>query len=200
MSDTVLNTSVAGFSYPYEEEYVPLVSVHTNASKTVRDAYTHSTHDWMRYNIQMNDLTDAQKVTLMAFVRGVKGNGDNFLFQDTYGWGYAVARQSIGTGDGSEQHFQLYQTVGSTNYDRWDIVVGSVSIWVANTLKTETAHYSVDYTSSGIVTIGSAPTGGQAVEAAFSFYRRCRFTGSFKNIYAAYAMNNMSLSFAEEGI
>jgi uncharacterized protein (TIGR02217 family) len=177
------------------------VSVHTNASKTVRDAYTHSTHDWMRYSIHMNDLTDAQKVTLMAFVRGVKGNGDNFLFQDTYGWGYAVTKQTIATGDGATKTFQLLQTVGSTNYDRWDIINdGTLAVYVNDVLQTYTTHYTCDFTSSGVITFGSAPGNGLAVAAAFGFYRRCRFTGSFKNIYAAYAMNNMSLSFAEEGI
>jgi uncharacterized protein (TIGR02217 family) len=133
------------------------------------------------------------------------GNGDNFLFQDSYGVGYAVARQSIGTGDGSDDTWQLYQTVtsGSTtrNFDRWDIIAASVSVWVNNALQTEGVDYNLDYSSSGLITFiaGHIP-GAVAIEAAFSYYRRCRFTGSLGGILRAYNAGGMQLTFAEEGI
>lgn len=207
MSDEIFWSNVRAPSFPYQYSMNPMNSIHQNASGTVRDSFSHSDHDWMRYSIQMNLLSDAQRTAVINFLRAMGGNLSNFLFQDLYGVGYSVARNSLGTGDGSEAHFQLREvvTVGSTTkyYDRWDIINdGTLQVWVNNVLQTYTTHYTCDFTSSGLITFeaGAIPGAGHAVEAAFGYYRRCRFTGSLEGIMSAYASHDIALTLAEEGI
>ena len=65
---------------------------------------------------------------------------------------------------------------------------------------TETTHYTVDYTDSGIVTFtpGNIPAGAETVEAAFQYYRRCRFDTDFSDIEKAYESGDVpNISFTE---
>lgn len=88
--------------------------------------------------------------------------------------------QSIGTGDGAEDDFQLVKAYGSA-YAPWSRtiskpVAGTVRVAVAGVEKTEGTHWTVD-TTTGIVTfdVGSIPTAGQAVTAGYEFDVPARF-------------------------
>lgn len=88
--------------------------------------------------------------------------------------------QSIGTGDGVEDDFQLVKAYGSA-YAPWSRtiskpVAGTVRVAVAGVEKTEGTHWTVD-TTTGIVTfdVGSIPTAGQAVTAGYEFDVPARF-------------------------
>ena len=87
---------------------------------------------------------------------------------------------NIGTGDGAVVDFQLIKSYGLVYVVNRVIqlpVEGTVAITVAGVPKTETTHYTVDY-STGMVTFtgGSIPTGGQVVRASFEFDVPVRFT------------------------
>lgn len=206
MSNEVFWSNVRAPSFPYGYDMISMNSIHQNATGTVRDSFSHSDHDWMRYSIQMNLLSDVQRTAVLNFLRAMGGNLSNFLFQDFYGMGYTVARNTIGTGDGVKTVFQLRETVtiGATtkHYERWDIINDStLQVWVNGVLQTYATHYTCNFTSSGIITFtsGNIPAVGQAVEAAFGYYRRCRFTGSLSGIMSAYASHDINLTLAEEG-
>jgi len=134
--------------------------------------------------------------TLWDFYRTIGGRQDTFLFKDLLH--STVARNTIGTGDGSEDEYQLLEVAGSQSFSRWDIINPSVSIWVNSVLQTETTHYTVDYTDSGIVTFVTPPPSAQLVEAAFQYYRRCRFDNDFVDVEKAYESGDVAnLSFTE---
>jgi len=205
MSDEVLNDVLTReFSFPYRCGYKTNTTVQKNAIGTVKQAFSHDTHDWATYTLQWAQLTEAQRVSLWEFIKAHGGNAENWLFKDTYGFGYEVARQSIGTGDAVEDEFQLIETYTSgaatQDCERWDIIAGSVSVWVATVLQTEGVHYTVDYTSSGLVTFVAPPAGAAAVEAAFSYYRRCRFVGDLGHMLSDYDNYDMPVAFEEEGV
>ena len=210
MSDEIIN-DLANIHPALTSELVPLVSIHGDPAGTIQQSQIHSTHDWMRYVINFDLLSQSEAQTVMQFMQAMLGTADNFLYKDEFGPGhYQVARQTIGTGDGADATWQLYETVtsGSTsrNFNRWDILTSAEgtapSIWVAGVLKTETTHYTIDYKEGGVVTFtgGNIPTGGQNIEAQFEFFRRCRFTGDMQDIYRAYNAEGFRLAFTEEGI
>ncbi len=206
MSEEVINDTVDFFSYPYEAEMKPLIDTFTNPSGKVPQTFTFDGHDYVTYFLNLNQMNSTNRDLLFDFIKAMQGNANNFLLKDEYGFGYQVARNTIGTGDGAEDEFQMKEvaTVGSqtTNYDRWDIIASSYSVWVDGNLQTEGGgnDYTVDRTSSGIITFeaGSIPANLKVVEASFSYYRRVRFQGSWKNILRAYDSNNMKIVMVEE--
>lgn len=184
---------------------MPLIDAFRNPSGKVPQTFTFDGHDYVTYFVNLNQMDSTNRDLLHDFVMAMQGNANNFLLRDDWGFGYQVARQSIGTGDGSDTTFQLIETrtVGSqsTDYERWDIVSGSVNVWVDNAAQTGGGvDYTVDLSSSGIITFeaGSIPANEKDVEASFNFYRRVRFGGSFKNILRAFDSNNMKLVMVEE--
>lgn len=95
--------------------------------------------------------------------------------------------QVIGTGDGSNDTFQLKKayTSGATTYTRTikKPVSGTVRVAVAGVEKTITTHFTVDTTTGEITfTMGNIPTLGQSVTAGFEFDVPCRFDQDELNI------------------
>jgi uncharacterized protein (TIGR02217 family) len=89
----------------------------------------------------------------------------------------------IGIGDGATATFQLrksYVAGSTTKYRTITLPIsGSVKIAVNGVYKTETTHYTVDY-STGIVTFsgGNIPANGHDVTAGFKFRCKVRFEGN----------------------
>ena len=120
-----------------------------------------------------SELHDALK---LYYAR--KGRAYPFRFKD---WSdYQMTAQAIGTGDGSDATWQLIKTYtdGVNTYTRTIQlpVSGTLLVYVAAVLKTETTHYTVNY-STGLITFtgGNIPSGGQAITATCEFDVPVRF-------------------------
>lgn len=114
---------------------------------------------------------------LVSFYLAVKGMWLAFLwkdFQDYTGWGQQNC--SPATGNGSNTIFQLQKTytVPSplTSYVRTvkKPKNGTVKIYKAGVLQTETTHYTVNY-STGVVTFVTAPANGNTIKAEYEYYK-----------------------------
>lgn len=206
MSNEVLNDSINHFSYPYNYQQNFYNSVQTNPQGVVKQVFSHTEHDFMRYSIDLADYTDAQIDTIADFIQAHGGDRENFLFMDVYGYGYEVARQEIATGDGSETEFQLIETVSvgsqSIDYQRWDIIADSYTVWVDDAEQAEggASDYTLDTTESGIVTFNSAPANTLSIEASFNYYRRCRFVEIPQIAFDKYDTHSTVLVFEEEAV
>lgn len=200
MSDLRIDQLSKFFSYPYECEYRPLVTVTGNPYNTVKQSLVHDEHDWMVYSVNFNILTDAQKEELFNFVRVLGGNEDSFLLKDEFGAGYEATRNTIATADGTESVFQLKDTIeynsSSKQVERWDIIEDSETIWLDGV--EQTSGYSITWKESGEIDFGSNVGAGVVIDAEFEYLRRCRFTSGFRSIFSAYNNSNFSLTFAEE--
>lgn len=199
MSDTVLNTYLTsgGIQFPYTRRIIGLKQTVIEAANGVNQIVTHTSTDRMRFTLNLRDYSRTLREALLGFYLTLPGRQDTFLFKDEMN--YAVSRLTIGTGDGVEDDFQLIQTYGSTSYNRKNIIDGSQTVYVADAAKTEGVDYSLDDTDSGIVHFlaGKIPTAGQAIEAAFQFYRRCRFVTEWEDIERYYDGADIALVFDE---
>jgi len=114
---------------------------------------------------------------VIALFRDRRGPAYPFRFKD---WeDYQATNVSIGTGDGSLASFQLvkvYSKIFETIRAIQLPVEDTVQIKVAGVLKTETTHYTVNY-STGLVTFtsGNIPAAAQAITATFEFDVPVRF-------------------------
>lgn len=131
-----------------------------------------------KYDISYGIQTKQDFSDVLEFFYARRGRAHSFRFKD---WSdFELIRQNIGTGDGADATWQIFKryTDSGGTYDRdlTKIVSGTVSVWVASTLKTETTHYTVNY-STGVITFtgGNIPTGGQAIEVECEFDVPCRF-------------------------
>ena len=118
---------------------------------------------------------------LIAFFRARRGKAHAFRFKD---WSdYRLARQTIGTGDGTTKTFQIAKTyVDDGGYatvrDITKPVLTTVKVWKAGVLLA--TGYTVDGLT-GVVTFTAAPADGQAVECECEFDVPARFdTDSMK--------------------
>lgn len=135
-------------------------------------------------------LDDGGVEDLSAIVkmhRRMRGNYGTFPFRD---WSdYQVTNGYIGTGDGSNDEFQLvkrYLYDANSNDVDDDAVEfvrtvtlpesGTVRIFVAGVEKTITTHWTVSLTT-GLVTftVGNEPANGERVTATFDFNKHVRF-------------------------
>lgn len=135
------------------------------------------------------DLADLQ-----AFVLARQGALHGFRFKDwadyssdATGMGTPAADdQEIGTGDALETVFQLVKvyTSGGESITRTITkpVDGTVLVAVDGVTKTEGVDYTVNYTT-GQVTFGTAPPGGDAVTAGFQFEVPVRFGQDVDQIF-----------------
>lgn len=134
-----------------------------------------------QFNVVEGVKTPEALAELRAFFLARKGPANSFLYKDWQDYhsnptspGHTgqpgVADQLIGTGNGSQTAFQLIKTYtsGPTTYTRKIScpVEATVRVWVNNV---EIFTFSVN-TTTGVVTIASAPASGHAVEASFEFY------------------------------
>jgi uncharacterized protein (TIGR02217 family) len=109
----------------------------------------------------------ADFVTLFGFLNSLYGRTLAFLYKDEYD--NAVTNQPIATGDGTTTIFQLQRSLGGSI----DPVFAPIASGMIVTLGgTPTVAYTVDITS-GLITFASAPGGGVAIAASFSYYWRC---------------------------
>lgn len=144
--------------------------------------------EWdVQHGLQDQAAVDA----LIAFYRAREGMAHGFRFKD---WSdYTLARQNIGTTDGSTATFQIFKRYTSlVNYDRTIAkpVAGAVQVWVNNVSIAEgggTSQFAVN-TATGIVTLGStlAAQNGTAVEAACEFDVPARFNLDKMNVTIAF--------------
>jgi len=128
---------------------------------------------------------------LVQFFNAMQGRAHAFRWKDWLDFkscdaADTIARtdQTIGTGDGVEDEFQLVkiytQTDGSNTVTTTRTITkpvsGTVLIEVNGALQTETTDYTIDYTT-GLVTFeaGSIPADTHVVKAGFEFDVPCRF-------------------------
>lgn len=139
------------------------------------------------YDVAHGIKTQAELDQLLAFFYARRAKAYGFRFKDWSDYKScsatktpAAADQSLGTGDGTNRVFQLVKTYSDAadSYVRTinKPVSGTVKIAVDGVLKTETTHYTIDYTT-GVVTftVGNAPGSGAAVTAGYEFDVPCRF-------------------------
>lgn len=198
MSNSVLNDSLAtNPMFPYLRTPIDTTGVIQNPNGRTW-AFRNSVHDLLQYTVNLYMYTESERDDVKDFYDQHYGSYDTFLWQDVAH--YAVARQTIGTGDGSETDFQLIETIGSEDFDRYNIIDASQTVWVNSVQQTEGAgdDYTLDDTDSGLVVfnVGSIPANGHAVEAAFSYYRRCRFL-SYAESYTSNDLVDIKLHFTE---
>jgi uncharacterized protein (TIGR02217 family) len=129
------------------------------------------------YDVSYGVRSRAELSEVIKLFRDRRGPAYPFRFKD---WSdYQATDVSIGTGDGSLASFQLvksYTEIFETTRAIQLPVEGTVQIEVAGVPKTETTHYTVNY-STGLITFvgGSIPTTGQVITATFEFDVPVRF-------------------------
>lgn len=122
---------------------------------------------------------------ILHFFYARRGMAHSFPFKDWSDFEIGVDAdddfESIGTGDGTTDDFQITKTynIGSSyTYTRTITkpVSGTLRVFVAGVEKTETTHYTVDYLT-GIITFtgGNTPTLGQDVAVITEFNVPVRF-------------------------
>mgnify|MGYP003455975759 CR=1 FL=1 len=118
-------------------------------------------------------LEDARD--LQTFFHGAKGAEQSFLIKDVTD--FQIERTNIGTGNGAATTFQLIKIYSQgilPNYSRTITKpkavegVGGVRVWV-NNVELSTSAFSFSSTT-GIITLSSAPANGHAVEASCDEY------------------------------
>lgn len=134
-----------------------------------------------RYNIGTAIRTNSAMATIRSFFNARRGSGYAFRFKD---WlDYELARQNIGTTNGSLATFQIFKryTDGAYAWDRklTKPVSGTVRCWqngVERTIGAGASQFQVNLLT-GIVTLGAtlAATTGQVVEVQCEFDVPVRF-------------------------
>jgi uncharacterized protein (TIGR02217 family) len=133
------------------------------------------------YNAAFNIKTYDDIATLQEFFHLCKGREQSFLVKDYAD--FQIPRTQIGTGDNSDTTFQLVKKYTDGVLGTYTRTItkpkqlegaGGVRVWVNNSeLATNQFSFSE---STGIITTGSAPTTGHAVEASCDeFYVPVRF-------------------------
>ena len=159
--------------------------VQIKSGRTVRNQnWTYPLH---RYNVATGIKSEDDYETLLDFFNAVAGRASGFRYKDwrdykscSIGDTPANDDQTIGTGDGAEDDYQIIKTYTAGALSNQRIISkpinGTLVVAVAGTAKTETTHYTVDYTT-GIITFtaGNVPTTGQAVTCGYEFDTPCEF-------------------------
>ncbi len=127
-----------------------------------------------RWDVASGLKNQTQLDTLLAFFRGRKGRAHGFRFKD---WSdFRATGQLIGTGDGTNKTFQLVKNytsgAGSESRIIKKPVSGTTKIYLNGVQLT--SGWSIS-SSTGIVTINTAPSNGVPVTADFEFDVPVRF-------------------------
>lgn len=147
----------------------------------------------MRFNLAKNIRTVNDIYDVLSLFNVMNGPLHSFAIKDILDFkscapatDAAFTDAAIGTGDGVTAAFQLKKQYKVTLVDGVTVIAvdrtiylpvqGKLLVGVAGTLKTETTHYTVNY-STGVITFtgGNIPTAGQAVTAGFEFNTKVRF-------------------------
>ena len=127
-----------------------------------------------RWDVASGLKNQTQLDTLLAFFRGRKGRAHGFRFKD---WSdFRATGQLIGTGDGTNKTFQLVKNYTSGAGSESRIIKKPVSGTTKINLNGVqlTSGWSIS-SSTGIVTINTAPSNGVPVTADFEFDVPVRF-------------------------
>lgn len=127
-----------------------------------------------RYNVAHGVKTQSQLDELIAFFRARQGKAIGFRFKD---WtDYQAVAQNIGTGNGSQNVFQLTKkytsSVTVTRVIKKPVNNSALKIYLNAAL--QSSGYTVNY-ATGTVTFTTAPGSGVAVTADFEFDVPVRF-------------------------
>lgn len=134
-----------------------------------------------RWNVGTGLQDDDDIAALIAFFRARYGRLHAFRFKDFAD--FEVARQAIGTTDGSDATWQLFKTYtsGATTVNRTITrpVSGTVRVWVDGSecaLGAGASQFQVNL-STGVITLGStlAALSAKVIEAACQFDVPARF-------------------------
>lgn len=117
---------------------------------------------------------------IAGFYMAVQGMADDWLLDESdFDGDGSVSNAQFGTGDGETLSFQLTRQIGSgpstptgSGTDIIQDLNGTPQIYVGGILQA-TNTYTLG--STGIVTFGTAPSEGVALNWNGAFYRRCRF-------------------------
>lgn len=133
------------------------------------------------WNVGTGLKDEADIAITIAFFRARRGRLNSFRFKD---WSdYELARQAIGTTDGTDATWQVFKnyTSGPTTVARplTKLVSGTVRCWVNAseiTLGAGAGEFTVDL-ATGMITLGAtlAATTGQVIEAECEFDVPARF-------------------------
>lgn len=140
-----------------------------------------------QYDVAYGINTVARLENLISFFHVVAGKAIGFRYKDWLDY-KSCARSAtptnadvqIGTGTGALSTFQIIKTYTQGSYNRFRKILkpvsGTLLVSVAGIAKTETTHYTVNYTT-GIITFtgGNIPTAGQAVNCGYEFDVPVRF-------------------------
>lgn len=127
-----------------------------------------------RYNVAHGVKTKVQLESLIAFFRARKGRAIGFRFKD---WtDFKVTGQSLGTGNGVLNQFQLIKTYSNGGTEEYRTISkpvnSTVKIYKAGVL--QTSGVTINHTT-GLVVFTTAPNSGQAITADFEFDVPVRF-------------------------
>lgn len=195
MSNSLLPTPI-GISWSVHKKptFSNLVQ-RSAAGREVRAAlWVYPIYEWdLTYEYLPDDSTDALK-TYLGFFLQRQGAYDSFLYADPNDT--SVTDQSIGTGNGSNQDFQLVRTYGGFTEPVYDIAASPAPVIKVNGVtKSTPADYTIN--STGMVHFTSAPGGSQPVTATFTYYWRVRFkedAADFENFaYKLFALKRITL-------
>jgi uncharacterized protein (TIGR02217 family) len=139
------------------------------------------------YNAAFGVKTKVDISTLEHFFHTVRGRHMGFLLKDYADYNFTDALGNINyqglhgvdPADGSQTQWQIFKayTDALSQYVTRDIKFpkqGTVSVKVGGVLKTETTHYTVNY-STGVITFLTAPANGTTIEVKCEFYVPVRF-------------------------
>jgi uncharacterized protein (TIGR02217 family) len=123
----------------------------------------------LTYDLLRDDATNELR-TLMGFFLQRQGSFDSFLYSDPTD--NAVTGQLIGTGNATTKIFQMTRTLGGFVEPVFD-VSGTPTIKLNGVTQATPGQYTIS--SSGVVTLVTAPASGVTITGDFSYYFRCRF-------------------------
>lgn len=165
--------------------YSTTIEINSAGIETRNQNWSYPRHEWdVAYGIN----TQAKLENLISFFHVAAGRANTFLFKDWLDYKsttlmsstVSATDQTIGTGDGAEDEFQLVKVYTQSGYSRtrniYKPVTGSVRVAVDGVEKTVSVDFGCS-TTTGIVTFaaGSIPTAGQVITAGFEFYVPVRF-------------------------
>ncbi len=183
MGDTVLNDATGFDVYiPYKRTLIGMLDEIAESETGVQQVFDFTDEDRLAFSLNMTNVSSTVRDNIAEFYFGLPGRKDTFLFYDPAD--YVVTRQNIGTGDGVEDTFQLIQTKdGISSYDRKNIIAASYSVWANTVLQEDTVKYNLGLIDSGnVVFTGGNIPGAVAIEAAYSYLRRCRFINKWEDV------------------
>ncbi len=154
-------------------------------------------HSRRRYDAGLGLRSLDDVAALIAFFEARRGQVYGFRWKDWSDYKSSLASgvvaafdQMIGTGDGATTQFQLIKTYrsGQETYVRPVVkpVAGTVLVAVDRDVKVEGVEYALD-TTTGIITLHTAPAVGAVIWAGFEFDVPVRFdTDSIRTSVASF--------------